>query len=191
MVPEWISSPQRASSWPARTRWCPSAPGSLAGRGRDSSSALLKASRHSLLSLRAIRAQSSRGSSSKNSRSSDCGPFTAKSERPAKRARFSSVRHSFRRQDIGLRRAKSLKSRFHGERPMSTLVQWVHVTAAVIAVGGMGFILAILLPSARHLSSDQRELLLKQVLGRFRWVSWRSEERRVGKECRSRWSPYH
>ena len=55
---------------------------------------------------------------------------------------------------------------------MSTLVQWVHVTAAVIAVGGMGFILAILLPSARHLSSDQRELLLKQVLGRFRWVSW-------------------
>src|SRR5256885_3426716 len=23
------------------------------------------------------------------------------------------------------------------------------------------------------------------------WVKWRSEERRVGKECRSRWSPYH
>src|SRR6267378_5720322 len=23
------------------------------------------------------------------------------------------------------------------------------------------------------------------------WTSWRSEERRVGKECRSRWSPYH
>src|SRR5256885_5070202 len=22
-------------------------------------------------------------------------------------------------------------------------------------------------------------------------LSWRSEERRVGKECRSRWSPYH
>ena len=21
--------------------------------------------------------------------------------------------------------------------------------------------------------------------------NWRSEERRVGKECRSRWSPYH
>src|SRR3712207_7476014 len=31
---------------------------------------------------------------------------------------------------------------------------------------------------------------------RFRWrpnsvAFWRSEERRVGKECRSRWSPYH
>ena len=25
----------------------------------------------------------------------------------------------------------------------------------------------------------------------FRWESSRSEERRVGKECRSRWSPYH
>ena len=26
----------------------------------------------------------------------------------------------------------------------------------------------------------------------FFWMNeWRSEERRVGKECRSRWSPYH
>src|SRR3712207_9212642 len=24
-----------------------------------------------------------------------------------------------------------------------------------------------------------------------RWLALRSEERRVGKECRSRWSPYH
>src|SRR3712207_3991747 len=24
-----------------------------------------------------------------------------------------------------------------------------------------------------------------------RWITYRSEERRVGKECRSRWSPYH
>jgi len=24
-----------------------------------------------------------------------------------------------------------------------------------------------------------------------RWADHRSEERRVGKECRSRWSPYH
>src|SRR2546430_7738667 len=27
--------------------------------------------------------------------------------------------------------------------------------------------------------------------GSPRWVLGRSEERRVGKECRSRWSPYH
>ena len=25
----------------------------------------------------------------------------------------------------------------------------------------------------------------------FAALMWRSEERRVGKECRSRWSPYH
>ena len=30
-----------------------------------------------------------------------------------------------------------------------------------------------------------REVYLPQILGK------RSEERRVGKECRSRWSPYH
>src|SRR3712207_9310796 len=29
------------------------------------------------------------------------------------------------------------------------------------------------------------------VYKRFWMSSWRSEERRVGKECRSRWSPYH
>ena len=40
-------------------------------------------------------------------------------------------------------------------------------------------------------------LLLLQIIGFidflwfFRYASFRSEERRVGKECRSRWSPYH
>src|SRR2546422_9051648 len=29
------------------------------------------------------------------------------------------------------------------------------------------------------------------VAERFKTSFWRSEERRVGKECRSRWSPYH
>ena len=34
--------------------------------------------------------------------------------------------------------------------------------------------------------ADEQELA-KLLLGE----SYRSEERRVGKECRSRWSPYH
>src|SRR5256885_9660840 len=37
-------------------------------------------------------------------------------------------------------------------------------------------------------------ILLTLLLEYLRFVSgyeWRSEERRVGKECRSRWSPYH
>ena len=29
------------------------------------------------------------------------------------------------------------------------------------------------------------------LLGYFKPADYRSEERRVGKECRSRWSPYH
>ena len=34
-------------------------------------------------------------------------------------------------------------------------------------------------------------LRARWVTLRARWVTQRSEERRVGKECRSRWSPYH
>jgi uncharacterized membrane protein len=55
---------------------------------------------------------------------------------------------------------------------LATLVQWVHVAAAVIGTGGMGFLLLVLMPSLRILSPEQRQLLLKRVLGRFRWVSW-------------------
>ena len=55
---------------------------------------------------------------------------------------------------------------------MSTLVQWVHLTAAVVGVGGIGFLLLFLLPSARRLSAEQRDLLLKDVLGNFRWATW-------------------
>jgi uncharacterized membrane protein len=55
---------------------------------------------------------------------------------------------------------------------MFTFVQWIHVVAAVIGVGGMAFLLFVLLPSARVLGPEQRETLLKVALGRFRWVSW-------------------
>ena len=30
-----------------------------------------------------------------------------------------------------------------------------------------------------------------RLIGQGQTAAWRSEERRVGKECRSRWSPYH
>jgi len=55
---------------------------------------------------------------------------------------------------------------------MSTVFQWIHLSAAVIGVGGMAFLLMILFPSARVLSPDQRDVLVKAVAGRFRWVSW-------------------
>src|SRR5256885_9287596 len=35
----------------------------------------------------------------------------------------------------------------------------------------------------------RRPMVFRQVF--FEWELGRSEERRVGKECRSRWSPYH
>ena len=38
-----------------------------------------------------------------------------------------------------------------------------------------------------HMTTELREQVL---YGRIQKVN-RSEERRVGKECRSRWSPYH
>ncbi len=55
---------------------------------------------------------------------------------------------------------------------MSTLVQWLHVTAAVIGVGGMAFLLFILMPSLGALDPEQRDLLAKRVMNRFRWVIW-------------------
>ena len=33
--------------------------------------------------------------------------------------------------------------------------------------------------------------LLIRIVQLSKWITSRSEERRVGKECRSRWSPYH
>lgn len=55
---------------------------------------------------------------------------------------------------------------------MATFAQWVHVSAAVIGVGGMAFLLIVLFPSVRVLNEEQRAGLLKAVLGRFRWVAW-------------------
>ena len=31
----------------------------------------------------------------------------------------------------------------------------------------------------------------ERIMGMLKEMGYRSEERRVGKECRSRWSPYH
>ena len=55
---------------------------------------------------------------------------------------------------------------------MSTLMQWIHVTSAVIGVGGMAFLLFILMPSLGALDPEQRGLLAKRVMDRFRWISW-------------------
>jgi uncharacterized membrane protein len=55
---------------------------------------------------------------------------------------------------------------------MATLVQWVHVTAAVIGVGGLAFLLFVFMPSLGALPPEHRDLLAKQVMGRFQWIIW-------------------
>jgi uncharacterized membrane protein len=57
---------------------------------------------------------------------------------------------------------------------MSTFLQWVHVSAAVMGVGGMAFLLLVLTPGLGDLEAEQRDQLIKQVLARFRWVLWSS-----------------
>src|SRR5256886_4992644 len=42
----------------------------------------------------------------------------------------------------------------------------------------------------RRIPSGELQRMSKEQLFESDWVA-RSEERRVGKECRSRWSPYH
>ena len=44
-----------------------------------------------------------------------------------------------------------------------------------------------------HLAADWQisAPTIQQLAQKMDWHLTRSEERRVGKECRSRWSPYH
>src|SRR2546430_8713823 len=52
--------------------------------------------------------------------------------------------------------------------------------------------LGVARPLRRAQSIEARDKFLNFLLGRFEaQICGRSEERRVGKECRSRWSPYH
>src|SRR5256884_9124564 len=56
--------------------------------------------------------------------------------------------------------------------------KWVVVSSAVA-------VMAITIPVFLHLGSEFMPPLDEGA------ILYRSEERRVGKECRSRWSPYH
>ena len=45
--------------------------------------------------------------------------------------------------------------------------------------------------AANFFKHELKSRLLLRVIPQLHFVYDRSEERRVGKECRSRWSPYH
>src|SRR3712207_9229578 len=66
--------------------------------------------------------------------------------------------------------------------PMALLV------ATMLVVWGPLNGLFVLTPNATQGMSPALDLTLNRIPT---FVGYRSEERRVGKECRSRWSPYH
>ena len=55
---------------------------------------------------------------------------------------------------------------------MSTLMQGIHLVAAVVGIGAIGFIHMILIPSARALEPEQRDLLFKRVAGKYHYIVW-------------------
>ena len=55
---------------------------------------------------------------------------------------------------------------------MSTLSQWIHLAAAVVGIGSIGFIHMILIPSARALEPEQRDLLFKNVARKYQYTAW-------------------
>ena len=67
------------------------------------------------------------------------------------------------------------------------------ILIAVISLGAIGAIGAVFLYAASkkfEVYEDPRIAQVQEVLPGAN-CGGRSEERRVGKECRSRWSPYH
>lgn len=53
---------------------------------------------------------------------------------------------------------------------MSVLVQWLHVVAALLAVGGVACIRLVVIPSAEALDGPARETFMEGVHTRFRQV---------------------
>src|SRR2546427_2976428 len=78
---------------------------------------------------------------------------------------------------------------------MSGVSSALHQALAAVRLGGRVQLLGI--PKGEIPIDFAREIIFKGitvygVTGRKMYETWhRSEERRVGKECRSRWSPYH
>ena len=57
---------------------------------------------------------------------------------------------------------------------------------------GRGFIGGLLSEAGYHVVfADVNQEIVDKINEDKKYTIYRSEERRVGKECRSRWSPYH
>src|SRR5256885_3655040 len=73
------------------------------------------------------------------------------------------------------------------DRMLAELSGFIGLSAAILVCLGLYGL------TAHQVSRRTAEIGVRMALGaqRHKVLSMRSEERRVGKECRSRWSPYH
>ena len=62
----------------------------------------------------------------------------------------------------------------------------------IFKIAALGIVITVLGQVLKHSGREEMTFLLS-LAGLVIVLFWivRSEERRVGKECRSRWSPYH
>ena len=74
-----------------------------------------------------------------------------------------------------------------------TLSGWVPVRVLIplVLIGLTGQLVSAYSLNVLQFGDDQASSLGLDAGGVQRRTAERSEERRVGKECRSRWSPYH
>ena len=89
----------------------------------------------------------------------------------------------------GTRQAKAAAGRLASGAPIDAVVSSPlqrAVATAAIAAGELGLTAATDDDLRETDFGDWDGFTLEEIQQR-----WRSEERRVGKECRSRWSPYH
>ena len=122
----------------------------------------------------------------------------------------SEVEHVLATQTLGQRKPRSMRIRYEGELGYGvTAKDLILGTIGHIGVdGGVGHVIEYAGPAIERLSMEGRMTVCNMTIeggGRagmiapddttYAWVEGRvaarSEERRVGKECRSRWSPYH
>ena len=87
---------------------------------------------------------------------------------------------------------------------MRKLIASVLITSVLLCTGSMVLADSLNAPSKeavaadvaaiRQLGKDMGNAMVAGDVHKLNQIfadDWRSEERRVGKECRSRWSPYH
>ena len=70
-------------------------------------------------------------------------------------------------------------------------MKFFHKLTIILALAGIGGLTACSDDDSGFLKRNLREMSFSYVESSNTFTIRRSEERRVGKECRSRWSPYH